>query len=430
MMNYNDAMDYIESLSKYGSVLGLDNMKELMRRLSNVQDKLSFIHVAGTNGKGSVSAFLSSMLIESGLKVGTYSSPSVFSYLEKIKIGRRILSKAKFAAILEKVAKEADAMEIHPTQFEVETACAFLAFYEAGCDVVVLECGLGGDSDATNIIKTGRLAVITSISLDHMDYLGTSLSDIAQKKAGIIKDKMPLVTCRQEKEAEDILKAVCEAKGSSIYIADSDRDIDIIKDEYGDICFTAKGFDGCLGDDTLKMSMSLSGEHQLENVSVAIMAALVLKLDYRAIVNGVKKAVNPGRLSKLMESPLLIMDGAHNIDAILSLKRSIEKYFKKKRLIFIIGVFRDKSYDKMMEIIAPMAEQIITVATPFNKRALPAIELAECIMKYNKKVSAAASVEEALELSLLFSAKKDIILAFGSLSYLGLLKQAVEARNK
>ena len=437
-MNYAQAREYIDAAAVRGSVLGLDTMRELMLRLSNVQDGLRFIHIAGTNGKGSTAAFITSILIESGLKVGSYSSPSVFSYLEKIKLGRRNVSQKKFAAAMSCVAKAAEKMVNKPTVFEMETAAAFLIFSEEKCDVVVLECGLGGAEDATNIVKTTILSVFTSISLDHVKILGPGLGDIAGVKAGILKKGIPAVSIAQEEEAEKVLKSRADLMGSELSFIRPDEETRLIRDEYGDLCYSFDNGEFSIEDIRLR----LSGLTQLENSALALGAAMKLTalegfegINPRTIKKGLLNARHPGRLEEVFyeekcqlkpsRRPRIIIDGAHNEDAALRLAESVRKYFNSKKLIFIMGVLADKDYEKICRIMVPLADSIITLTPPENSRALDSYELAKCVQKYNNNVSQASSVEEALEMALLFAEKKDIILAFGSLSYLGRLKKAI-----
>lgn len=429
-MNYKQSMDYIEKISEYGSVLGLSNMTELMHRLGNPQDKLRFIHVAGTNGKGSTSAFISSILIEAGFRVGIYSSPSVFSYLEKIKFNRKNISQRDFSDILTRISLTADEMEHHPTVFEVETACAFLYFYEKQCDVVVLECGMGGDEDATNIISTTCLSVITSISLDHTHILGKTLEEISAKKAGIIKPGVSVVTSNHNESILKVLKKRADKCKSKLYISDNTTGLKIKKEKFPITVFDTE--------DYKNLEICMPGTVQLENVQLALKACKVLNetegsiffecLEEKVIRKGLKKASNPGRLTQIADRPRIIIDGAHNPDAARGLRQALDRYFKKEKMIFIIGVLADKDYDKVLEIMCDRAEQIITVSTPNNSRALDSYSLAQAVTKYNPNVSNASSVQEALELALLLAKKNDIILAFGSLSYLGLLKEIAEKR--
>ncbi len=429
-MNYKECMEYIEEISARGSVLGLTTMKELLRRLGNPQDSLRFIHVAGTNGKGSTSAFLASVLKKAGYRTGVYSSPSVFTYLEKIRINGKNIAQKSFADVLTTVKEAADAMESEksgsPTVFEVETACAFLYFFQEKCDIVIAECGMGGDLDATNVITTTVLSVITSISLDHMSFLGSTVGEIARRKAGIMKPRVPVVTIRQDEEVMEVLETRAREMSGRFVAADPD-DIEITSEKYPRTVFDYGSYNG--------IEINMAGDYQTDNAALALTAIEVLCEEYpddfavteSQLKRGMKAAVNPGRLEQISDKPAIIIDGAHNPDAALRLRMSIDRYFKGKKFVFIIGVFADKCYEDVVRIMAPLAEQIITVKTPDNPRALDANELAQTVMKYNPRVSAAGSVEEALEMALLFTTKKDIILAFGSLSYLGRLKVAVNA---
>lgn len=426
-MNYRECMEYIEAISSRGSVLGLDTMRELLRRLDDPQDCLRFIHVAGTNGKGSTSAFLASVLKTAGYRTGVYSSPSVFSYLEKIRINGKNISQKAFASVLTDVRAAAEAMEREgagmPTVFEVETACAFLYFFREKCDIVIAECGMGGDLDATNVITTTVLSVITSVSLDHMSFLGNTVAEIAAKKAGIIKPSVPVVTVVQDEEAAAVIKQRAEAVSSKLTTADPDRVL-IREERFPRTVFDYGEFGG--------IEINMAGDYQTDNAALAIESLSVLSETYpdlfkvtgAQLKRGMKAAVNPGRLEMICEKPAVVIDGAHNPDAALRLRMSLDRYFKGKKFVFIIGVFADKCYEEVVRIMAPLAEQIITVKTPDNPRALDANELAKTVMRYNENVTAAGSVEEALEMALLFAGKKDIILAFGSLSYLGRLKTA------
>jgi len=424
--------DYMDNISSLGIMLGLDTIKELLRRLGNPQDSLSFVHIAGTNGKGSVVAYLSSILMKSGYKTGIFTSPAVFEPLEIIRVGRRNISRADYDRLVLEVKNIADEMVAdglnRPTSFETQTAVAFLYYKEKNCDVVVLECGLGGIEDATNVVSTTVLSVITSISKDHTAILGRTLSEIAEKKAGIIKPGIPVVTSVSDDEALKVIERVAEDNGSDISVLDSDC-IQVLSDKFENIRFNF------LPDDT-EYTISMSGAHQVENATLAIIAANTLaknpdftNIRKNSIINGLKSAVNPGRLTAISKSPLVIIDGAHNPSAAMVLRSSIDRYFKDRRIIMIMGVFADKDYETLCRIMLDRAEAVITVQTPDNERALPAIELAKCALKYNKNTTVATSVEEALEMSMLLAENKDVILAFGSLSYLGRLKKVAERIN-
>ena len=423
-MTYDRALSYMSENSARGSVLGLDNIKELMSRLSDVQDKLKMIHVAGTNGKGSTCAFLSNILTKAGYKVGRFTSPAVFSPLEIIKIGNRNITQKAYAAHLSKVRRAAEEMETHPTVFEMETALAFLYFYEEDCDVCVIECGMGGDKDATNVIKNPELSVITSVSMDHRDILGKSLGAIAEKKAGIIKRERPLVTFMQDEEVMEVISREASSKHSDLITFDPESDIRITSREINRTVFDLE----LMGETFRDLVIKLPGDHQTENAALAVAAALVFDrdLDRGCIRRGLKAAENPGRFEVLKKDPVWIADGAHNVDAALRFKETLTGLFPGKRYIFIMGVFADKDYEGILKIAAPVADMIITVHTPGSSRALPSYELARAAMTYCSNVTAADSIEEAIELAEAFAQKKDVVAAMGSLSFLGILKRRLK----
>ena len=422
-MTYQEARTYIGQVSKTGSILGLESIRNLMNELGNVQDELSIIHIAGTNGKGSTGAFLESALIEAGKKVGRYTSPAVFESLEVWRINRKNITEVRYTEIVSKVKDACDRMTekgmAHPTVFEVETAMAFLYFYEEKCDYVLLEVGMGGETDATNLIKKTVCYVITSISMDHMQFLGQSLGEIAGVKAGIIKDGCPVVTVHQKNEAMQAIEKMAQEKKAQMLIADAariqltDAQYEIEKMTY--FCPEL----GCV-------EIPLVGSYQLENSYLAIVVLKeILHIDTSVILQGLKNARWPGRFETIMEEPLFIIDGAHNEDAAEKLAATVRKYFTNKKITYIIGVLADKEHEKMLKIMLPLAERVFTV-TPPNARALDGASLAEEAKKYHPKVCACESVAKAAEQALAVTAKDEMILAFGSLSYLGELKQEVE----
>ena len=428
-MNYNEAVQYVESLAPLGSRPGLDNVYKLMDRLGNPQDDLKFVHVAGTNGKGSVCAMMNSIFTEAKIKTGVYTSPSVFSYLEKYKIGRKNVTKDEFAHAMTIVAEAADSMEEHPTPFEVETAAAFILFKNAGCDLVILECGMGGDLDATNVINTTILSVITSISMDHMSFLGKNIAEIAAHKAGIMRPGTAVVSAWQEEEAEEVLKGAADRLASNIeFMPDVyDKQIRIEKSDINGSSFSVNVCDR----EYTNLNISIPGIIQTANAALAIRAAQLVGIcDEKIIRRGLKKCVHPGRLEVIGNKPLVVIDGAHNPDAAMRLKSSVDRYFKGRRMILIMGVFKDKDYDTLARIMTPGAAHVITVQTRNNPRALDSGLLSQCVLNYNSNVTSVVSVSEALEIALMLAGKNDVILAFGSLSYLSEVKAAMKVLTK
>lgn len=428
-MNYKESRLYIEHAQKYGSVLGLDNMETMMERLGNPQDELRFIHVAGTNGKGSVLAYVSTVLKEAGYQVGRYVSPTLFSYLERIEINGEPVSEEIFAAQMTKVANVVASMVkeglAHPTPFEIETAVAFLCFKELKCQIVALETGMGGLLDATNLITTTQIAVLTSISMDHMGFLGNTLAEIARNKAGIIKPGCHVVTTRQKPEAMTVVEGTARRFKVPVHVADKE---DALVEESS--CFGQKFL---YGDEEYEISMA--GVYQIENAVIALKVVEVLReLGYEisrdAIHKGMKETVWGGRFSILDKSPVFVIDGAHNPDAALKLEASIQEYFEGKTIYYIMGMFKDKDYDRVAQITAPYAKEIMTIATPKNERALPAEELAKAVRKYNSHVTAMQSLQDAVEVAYKKAKPEDVIIAFGSLSFLGEISELVKKRQK
>lgn len=427
-MEYKEAMEYMEEINKYGSVLGLENMRELCSRLNNPQDSLKFVHIAGTNGKGSVLAYLSSILKEAGYKVGRYLSPTIFEYRERIQINGCPITKKGLCKCLEQIQLVIEQMiedgKAHPTPFEVETVMAFLYFKEMNCDIVVLETGLGGLLDATNIIRNTVASVFASISMDHMQFLGNTLVEIAKNKAGIIKNGCYVISAPQENEVIQVLQEEAEKNGCPLAFV-NEKEIKKVKYGIEKQRFSYSGLKD--------LEIMLAGQFQIVNAALAVEVIHVLAnvgfpVSENKLRKGLVSASWPGRFSVISKKPLFIVDGAHNEDAAVKLAQSIRFYFAGKRIIYIIGILRDKEYNKIIGETYELAEQIITVAAPGNPRAMSAYELAKEVQKFHPNVTSADSLEEAVELSYLLADKETVIIAFGSLSYLGDLIKIVENR--
>lgn len=428
-MNYKESRQYIEHAQKYGSVLGLDNMEEMMRRLGNPQDELQFIHVAGTNGKGSVLAYVTTVLRIAGYKVGRYVSPTIYSYLERIDINGVPMEEEAFARHLTRVAKVIDQMVKeglpHPTPFEIETAVAFLYFNEQECQLVALETGLGGLLDATNLITTTKVAVLTSISMDHMGFLGNTLAEIARNKAGIIKPGCHVVSAVQKPEAMSVVESTCRRWKVALHMADQNQ-LEVTESSYLGQTFTYRG---------AQYKIRMAGSYQTENAGVTLKVLEVLKeLGYEisqdAIEKGLQETSWGGRFTMLDCQPVFVIDGAHNPDAALKLEESIQEYFADKTIYYIMGMFRDKDYDRVAQITAGYAREVFTIATPKNDRALPAEELAKTVRKYNSHVTPMNSLQDAVDVAYAKAGEDDVIIAFGSLSFLGDITRIVEKRQE
>lgn len=440
-MTYQETLKYIEKMSALGSVPGLASITELCRRLENPQEELSFVHIAGTNGKGSVLAYVSAVLRTAGYRTGSYSSPGVLSYRERISVNGRAILAREFAEIMSRVRDVSDAMEAegrpHPTVFEMETAAAFSYFKEKACDIVVLECGMGGSLDATNLIQNTLVSVFSSISMDHMSFLGRTLTEIAKNKAGIIKSGAEAVSAAQEPEVLEILKENLinrngQEKGalSELKTVKKSRLTHI---KYG---LEKQRFDytSCGGTVYRQLEIPLAGVVQPENAVLAVetIEALGRKgfpVTEAQMRRGFMKTVWPCRFQTAAKHPYFIMDGAHNEDGAKRLAEGIRFYFAKRKIVYMIGVLKDKEYEKMIAATYAYAEQIITITPPGQSRALPAHELAEAASMYHPHVTEAGSLEEAVEMAYLFAKKDWVIIAFGSLSYMGALNKVINNRT-
>lgn len=429
-MKYSEAMRYIEEAGTYGIVPGLDSIRELCAKVGDPQKELRFVHIAGTNGKGSVLAFLSGMLQAGGVRVGCYISPVLMEYREKIQVNGRPVSRQGICRHLSRIRRAVEEMTAegyaHPTVFEIETVLGFLYFAEKKCGIVLLETGLGGDLDATNVIPPPEAAVFTSISMDHMQFLGDSLEEIAGHKAGIIKPGCQVVTMSQTAEVQAVLKNRAEEKGCGFFVVEEEA-VTAIKYGLERQKFTFQGF--------RNLEISLAGRHQIRNAALAVevmcrLESCGFKIREEQLRQGLARAVWRGRFEILGKRPWIIADGAHNEDGAIKLADSLRFYFTNRRIIYIMGVLRDKEYDRILRATCGLAEHIITLTPPANPRALPAYELAREAERCHSSVTVADSVEEAVELACLLAGTEDVIVAFGSLSYLGALTRSVERYGK
>lgn len=425
-MNYEEAMDWLDQIAKKGSRLGLDSVRTLMGELKNPQDKLKFIHIAGTNGKGSVMSYLDQALMRSGFKTGRYLSPVLLCYEEKIQVNGSYIAKEAVAKLLSGIRDAVERIEARgealPTLFEVETAMAFLYFLEQGCDLVLLETGMGGREDATNIIRTGILELFSSISLDHRQFLGDTIGEIAAVKAGILKAGTLAVSDAQPQEAETALLQEAKGLGVPLYFVEPSN-IQREEDTLYEQCFsyTCAGPRGSQFD---HVRLHLAGEHQLRNAALALEAVDALRslgcvIPDEAVLEGFERTRWPGRLEVIHQRPLVVLDGAHNPDAAYHLRRNIDRYFAGRRIYYIFGVFSDKEYDKIIAIMADRAQRIYTVQAKDNPRALDAGALARILRKSHPDVVCVGEVDKALDRAMREAGPEDVILLFGSLAWLG-----------
>ncbi|SHJ67866.1 bifunctional folylpolyglutamate synthase/dihydrofolate synthase [Tepidibacter formicigenes] len=429
-MNYNEALEYIHGTYKFGRKLGLDNITKLLELLGNPHEDLNVIHVAGTNGKGSTCSFISSILVNQGYNVGLYTSPYLETFTERIRINGENIKEEELARVTQIVKEKVQVMVNrgynHPTEFEIVTAIAFYYYKEQNVDFLVLEVGMGGRFDATNVVKKPLICVITPISMDHTDYLGDTLGKIAYEKGGIIKENCDVVMYPQEKEAEDVIKDLVQEKNSILTTANI-KDKEIIKgDIYG------QTFNLNLNNENYeRLEIKLIGDHQVNNAILALNVINILKNKYdfeinkQSIYKGLKETKWPGRIELLMEKPLFIIDGAHNKDGAISLTNSIDKYLNNKNITLLIGMLKDKDVDSVLKVLIPKCSKIITT-TPDSDRALTAKDLKEKIIDLGKECISINDIEDAVKLSINECKEDEIIICAGSLYMIGAVRSIIK----
>lgn len=389
-MNYKQALTYIHSVSNFFCKPGLERIKILCEKLGNPQDRLKFIHVAGTNGKGSFCAMLSSILSASGLKTGLYTSPYILNFNERIQVdGKEIPNKA-LADITSKVKKVADKMQDKPTEFELITAIAFEYFAQCDCNIVILECGLGGRFDATNIIKSSVLCVITSVSLDHTSFLGDTIPEIASEKAGIIKSGVPCLNCCKNSEANSVIEATCKEQNAPIYVP---------KGHAENIKYS---LDGTIFDfeDKTNIEIPLLGCYQPSNAVNVLTAVTILNdmgysISEQSLRDGLKNTVWHARFEIINTVPLIIFDGGHNQEGVSAAVESIKQYLGQTKINVITGVMKDKEFLLIAKKISEIAQNVYCI-TPNNPRALSSEEFASVFKELNVNVTVAKNISEAI----------------------------------
>lgn len=426
-MRYEEAMKYITEVGNFGSNYGLERTHKLLEYLGNPEKDLKLIHIAGTNGKGSTTSMITEILMGAGYKVGMYTSPFIEEFEERIQINRRNIPKETLANLIDevKVAVERVIEEgyNHPTEFEIITVLMLLYFKKEKIDFGVIEVGLGGRLDSTNVIIP-ILQVITSISFDHTNLLGNTLEEIAGEKAGIVKKNIPTVIYPQEEEALKVIKNKCAAMESDLYTADKDnmKFVKVVNED--------KPYQLLKYKEEFNIFLPLLGEHQILNLSVAMKVIEVLNnrkivnITTESIIKSIKNVTWKGRLEVLSNNPYVVIDGAHNIQGIKTLSRNIKKYFKYENLHLILGILADKDVEEMIKIITPMAKQVYAV-TPNSIRAELADDLKNEIVKYNANCRAFDEYEEAYLEALKNAKENDIILASGSLYMIGDMRKII-----
>ena len=424
-MNYEEALQYINQLNSKGIALGLERIEALLDRLGNPQKGQRFVHVAGTNGKGSVCAFLDSALREAGLRVGRYISPTLYDYRERIQIDGQYISKQAVASLLTTIQQACVQMERQglepPTVFEVETALAFLYFAEQHCDYVLLEVGMGGRLDSTNVITQPVLSVITPISLDHTRMLGDNLAAIAAEKGGIVKPHCPAVLGPQQPEAQAVLTARCQQCG----ITPLQVDVNQIQKQQ----WSWQGQRFSYGRWS-QLTIGLSGDYQRVNGAIAIEALQLLQKEEPALTDeairaGLAKARWPGRFEIIGQAPLFVVDGAHNPAGAQALAQTLQEHFSGKRIWLLLGVFRDKDYQQIGASLSGCSQTVFCFQ-PQHERGLEAELLAAAVAPYFQQVQVAESAEQAVQQVLQRADREDVVVSCGSLSTIGAVQRAVQ----
>lgn len=415
-MTYEEALKYIEGVSWLGSKPGLDRERELLSRLGNPQDTLKYIHVAGTNGKGSTAAMLASILKAAGFRTGLYISPYLYRFNERMQVDGVPVSNAALSEVVGKISVAARGMPDPCTEFELTTAAAFLWFKQEKCDIVVLEVGLGGRLDATNVIASPECAVITNIGLDHTEVLGDTAEKIALEKAGIIKGG-PVVSYAQEPKVASVLYGAAELSGSDLRFAD-----------FSAIRSLSDGLSGQtfrIGDGP-EYSLRLLGANQLKNAATVLCTVEALRkagwvISQEAVSAGLAAARWPARFELVSGNPAFIIDGGHNPQCFESAAENLKKYFPDAWRVILIGVLADKEWEKMLDIIAPLAGAFVAV-TPASPRALKAETLCAALQKYGKHAVARDSIADGVDTAISLAGSGGMVCSLGSLYMAGAVR--------
>lgn len=461
-MKYDECREWLEERRKtLGSVPGLDEVNKLLDAFGRPDKSLPIVHIAGTNGKGSIGYLLEHSIANSGIRVGRFLSPAVTDEREIILVNGKMIPKTVWEKNLSLIIDTVEKNNLKATAFEIEFVLSLLIFKEKKCDIVILECGMGGKLDATNAIENSLVDIIASISIDHIAFLGDNLKDISLHKFGIIKDTSKNVvlspqTYEVEERFDRYISKLCKPMqtdcsnilfdkktDSSDEVSgrpDGVTDINIIKSDQSLAKFKTSVKTGNISQilsykNYVNLNLNLIGKHQCDNAICVLDAIEVLKKEgFKITDNAVKKAfenaVWPGRFEIIKNKDYtFILDGAHNMDAVDRLFENINLYFTNRNLIYIIGMYKDKAFENVIEKYAPKAKAIVTVTPKDRARAVEAFELGKIIKDFNLNVTAADSYFEALEIAKLFAEKKDVILIFGSLSFMGDFRELLMKRS-
>ena len=424
-MNINEVLDYIHSVCWKGMMPGLQRITTLLDKLGNPHKDLKFIHIAGTNGKGSTAAMSASILRKAGYCTGLYTSPYIYQFGERIQVNGELISDEELIDIVEYVKPLADTMDETPTEFELITAIAFEHFKRKGCDIIVLEVGLGGLLDATNVISCPEVAVITNIGLDHTDILGHTLEEIAFNKAGIIKENGHAVIYRGTPGVEGVFEKACAERNTKLKKANF-ASLKLKKHDLFEQVFDCGEYKD--------IHLPLLGDHQLHNAAVVLAVAETLiekgwKITKENIYDGIRDVSWPGRFDIVSRDPLFIIDGGHNPQCLEALVKNIQDYLAGRRVIALTGVLADKDYGDMYKPVMPYIEQFVCV-TPPNPRRLMAEELAEHLTKVGATATACETVADGVRKAIELAGSDGVVLCFGSLYTIGDIRNALLEETK
>ena len=423
MMNINEALEFVQSVCWLGTKPGLERIGDLLGRLGDPHKELKFVHITGTNGKGSVAAMMTAVLNAAGYKVGRFTSPHLRFYNERINVAGQDISDEDLCRLAEEMKPAVEGMVEKPTEFELWTAMAMCYFKQRGCDIVVLEVGLGGRLDSTNIIPAPEVAIITNLALEHTEYLGDTIEKIAAEKAGIIKPGCDVVLYGQGEEAQNVVRAKCAECGCELTITDESKQ-QLHESSLNGQVFTYRHREN--------LRLRLIGTYQYRNAAVALDAIDVLNkrgyaISEQAVVEGFAKVVWPGRFEVLRHNPLVIVDGAHNPNGVEELAKCLNTYLPGKKVTFLMGVLADKDYVSMLDSILPMARRFVAVR-PESERALASADLKhEIETRLHIPAVDGGSVKEGIVKALEQAEQDDIIVIFGSLYQVGEVHEAFEA---
>lgn len=420
-MNAEQAIAYIHSVCWKGSIPGLGRTQELLKKMGNPEKKLKFVHIAGTNGKGSTAAMTASILNKAGYRTGLYTSPYIYRFHERIQVDGVEISDEDLTEITEYVKPLADSMAQSPTEFELVCCIAFEYFYRKKCDIVVLEVGMGGAWDATNVIEVPEVAVITNIGLDHTEYLGDTVEKIAETKSGIFKPHGHAVVYRSTPSVEAVYERVC-----------AERDVSLRKADFDGLVLKAHTLEGQVFDcgSRKNLMLPLLGDHQLHNASVVLSIADTLigegwKISEQNIYDGIRDVRWPGRFDIVCRKPLFIIDGGHNPQCIEALVKNIRDYLAGKKVVALTGVLADKDYADMYKPVMPLVDRFVCI-TPPNPRKLEAEQLARYLRQAGAQAQASESILDGVKKAMDLAGEDGVVLCFGSLYSIGGIRDALK----